>query len=64
MVVFRVGMDPQIIQPSCYGLGREPFFSRAVTLSIVVNDFTKGYDALTTRDTYGRGSYIDRACVA
>jgi hypothetical protein len=37
----KLGIDPWIGQPSCCGLGWEPFFSRAVPLSIVVDDFTK-----------------------
>jgi hypothetical protein len=55
----KLGTNPQIGQPACCGLCREPFFSGAVTLSIAVDDFTKGYYALTTRDTYGLGPYAD-----
>jgi hypothetical protein len=36
-----LGTDPQISQPMCYGLCRELFFSGAVALSIVVDDFMK-----------------------
>jgi hypothetical protein len=42
----KLGTDPRIGQPSYYGLCWEPFFSGAVALSIVVNDFTKGCYAL------------------
>jgi hypothetical protein len=38
----KLGTDPRIGQPSCCGLGQEPFFSRAVALSIVIDDFVKG----------------------
>jgi hypothetical protein len=37
----KLGMDPQIGQPARCGLCRKPFFSGAVPLSIVVEDFTK-----------------------
>jgi hypothetical protein len=43
----KLGMDPQIGQPACCGLYREPFFSGAVALSIDVDDFVKGCYALT-----------------
>jgi hypothetical protein len=42
----KLGTDPWINQPTCYGLGQEPFFSGAVALFIVVDDFTKGCYAL------------------
>jgi hypothetical protein len=38
----KLGMDLRIGQPARCGLCREPFFSGAVPLSIVVEDFTKG----------------------
>jgi hypothetical protein len=38
----NLGTDPWIDQPVCCGLCREPFFSGAVALSIVVADFVKG----------------------
>jgi hypothetical protein len=44
----KLGMDPQIGQPVCCALGREPFFSRAVALSVTVDHFVKGCYALTT----------------
>jgi hypothetical protein len=53
----KLGTDPQIDHPSCCRLCQEPFFSAAVTLSIVVNNFVKGCYALTTWDTYGLGPY-------
>jgi hypothetical protein len=43
----KLGTNPWIGQPMCCGLGREPFFSGAVALSIAVDDFTKGCCALT-----------------
>jgi hypothetical protein len=44
----KLGMDSPIGQTSCCGLCREPFFSGAVALSIVVDDFAKGCYMLTT----------------
>jgi hypothetical protein len=38
----KLGMDPWIGQPACCGLCQEPFFSGAVALTIVVDDFSKG----------------------
>jgi hypothetical protein len=38
----KLGTDPWIGQPLCHGLCREPFFLRAVALSIIVDDWTKG----------------------
>jgi hypothetical protein len=38
----KLGTDPQIGQPSCCGLCREPFFSGVVALSIAVDDGAKG----------------------
>jgi hypothetical protein len=38
----KLGMDPQIGQPSGCGLCRESFFSGAVALSVVVDDCAKG----------------------
>jgi hypothetical protein len=37
----KLDTDPWISQPACCGLCREPFYSGAVALSIVVDDFTK-----------------------
>jgi hypothetical protein len=37
----KLGTTPQIGQPSCCGLGREPFFSEVVALSITIDDFMK-----------------------
>jgi hypothetical protein len=36
----KLGTNPRIGQLLCCGLGREPFFSGAVALSIAVDDFT------------------------
>jgi hypothetical protein len=44
----ELGTDPWIGQPSCYELCQEPFFSGAVALSIVVDDFMKGCYTWTT----------------
>jgi hypothetical protein len=38
----KLGMDSRINQSTHCGLCREPFFLGAVSLSIVVDDFTKG----------------------
>jgi hypothetical protein len=57
----KLGTNPRIGQPSCYGLCREPFFSGAVALSIAVEDFAKGCYTMTMRDMYGLGPYTDRA---
>jgi hypothetical protein len=43
----RLGTDLWIGQSVCCGLFQESFFSGAVTLSIAVDDFTKGCYALT-----------------
>jgi hypothetical protein len=43
----KQGTDPRIGQASCCGLCREPFFSGAVALSIVVDDFVKVCYVLT-----------------
>jgi hypothetical protein len=57
----KLGMNPWIGQSSCCRLDREPFFSGAVGLSIVVDDFVKGCYTWTTLDTYGREPYANRA---
>jgi hypothetical protein len=38
----KLGTDPWIGQPACCGLCQEHFFSRAVALSFIIDDFTKG----------------------
>jgi hypothetical protein len=43
----KLGTDPRTGQPACCGLGRELFFSRAVDLFKSVNNYMKGYYALT-----------------
>jgi hypothetical protein len=43
----KFSTDPQIGQPSCCGLGREPFFSGEVALLNSVDDYVKGCYALT-----------------
>jgi hypothetical protein len=37
----KLGMDPWIGLPACYGLCREPFFSGAVALLNSVDDYVK-----------------------
>jgi hypothetical protein len=39
----KLGMDPQIGQPLGCGLCQGPFFLRAMTLSIAIDDCVKGY---------------------
>jgi hypothetical protein len=43
----KLGTDPQIGQPSCWKLGREPFLLGTVALLIVVDDFAKGFNTQT-----------------
>jgi hypothetical protein len=43
----KLGTDPWIGQPACCGLCQKPFFSGAVALSIVIDDFTKSCYVLT-----------------
>jgi hypothetical protein len=43
----KFSTDPQIGQPSCCRLGREPFFSGEVALLNSVDDYVKGCYALT-----------------
>jgi hypothetical protein len=44
----KLGMDPRTGQPTCCGLGQEPFFSRVVDLFKSVDDYVKDCYALTT----------------
>jgi hypothetical protein len=44
----KLGTDPQISQPTCCGLCREPSFSGAVALLNSVNDYVKGCFTWTT----------------
>jgi hypothetical protein len=55
----KLGRNPWIGQPVCYGLCREIFFSGAVALLNFVDDCTNCCYALTVRDTYGQGPYVD-----
>jgi hypothetical protein len=57
----KLGMDPQIGQPACYGLCQEPFFSGAVALLDSVDDYVKGCYMWSTWDTYGPRPYVDWA---
>jgi hypothetical protein len=57
----KLGTDPRIGQPACWGLSREPFFSRAVALLNSIDDYAKGCYVLTAWDTYGLGPYVDWA---
>jgi hypothetical protein len=56
----KIGTNLWIGQPSCYGLGREPFFSGAVALLNSIDAYVKGCYALTSWDVYGRKAYADR----
>jgi hypothetical protein len=56
----KLGTDPWIGQPSCCGLGREPFFSWTVDLFKSVSDYVKGCYVLTAWDTYAQGPYTDQ----
>jgi hypothetical protein len=38
----KLGMDPRIGQPTCYGLCREPFFSGAVGYVQICRRLAKG----------------------
>jgi hypothetical protein len=44
----KLGMDPQIDQPSYCGLDRKPFFSGAVTQLNSVDDYVKDCYVQTT----------------
>jgi hypothetical protein len=44
----KLGTDPRIDQPACYGLYREPFFSGAVVMLNFVDDYVKGCHMWTT----------------
>jgi hypothetical protein len=57
----KLGMNPWTGQPSCWGLGHEPFFSGAVDLFKYVDDYAKGCYALTAWDTYDMEPYVDWA---
>jgi hypothetical protein len=43
----KLGTDPRTGQPSCCGLGQEPFFSGAVDLFKSVDNYVKGCYVLT-----------------
>jgi hypothetical protein len=53
----KLGTDPQMGQPSCFGLYWEPLVSGAVDLFKYVDDYANGCNVLTVWDTYGLGSY-------
>jgi hypothetical protein len=55
----KLGTDSRIGQPTCYVLYREPFFSRVVALSIVVDDFIKGYHICGLSTGSVREAYVD-----
>jgi hypothetical protein len=52
----KLDTDQRIGQPVCCGVSGA-LFSRAVALSIAVDDFAKGFYAFNVRDTYGLGPY-------
>jgi hypothetical protein len=55
----KLGTDPQIGQPVCCGLCREPFFSGAVGSIQICRRLVKGCYMWTTSDMYGPGPYVD-----
>jgi hypothetical protein len=55
----KLGMDPWTGQSSCWGLGREPFFLGEVDLFKSIDDYAKGYYALTAWDTFDLKPYLD-----
>jgi hypothetical protein len=57
----KLGGHPRIGQPTCWGLGREPYFSGGMTLSNAVDNYAKGCHTWTVRDTYGQVPYADRS---
>jgi hypothetical protein len=57
----KLDTDPWIGQSSCCELGKELFFSWAVTLLNSVDDYMKDCYTQTMQDTYGREPYTDRA---
>jgi hypothetical protein len=61
----KLGIDPRIGQPACCGLCQELIFSGAVTLSIVVDDFTKGCHMRRLPAESVHGVYVDwrRKCM-
>jgi hypothetical protein len=57
----KLGTDPRIDRSACWGLCREPFFSRAVRSVQIYRWLAKDCYALTAWDTYGLGPYADWA---
>jgi hypothetical protein len=55
----KLGIDPQIGQPTRWKLCREPFFSGGVTLSIAVGDFIKGSHVWRLPTESIRRAYVD-----
>jgi hypothetical protein len=60
-MIEKLGTNLWTSQPASCGLGREPFFLGAVELFKSINDYVKGWYALTMWDMYGMGPYTDRA---
>jgi hypothetical protein len=61
----KLGTDPWIGRPACWGLCREPFFLGAVDLFKSVDDCIKGCYMWIAWDTYGHRPYADwvwKAC--
>jgi hypothetical protein len=57
----ELGTDSRTGQPTCCGLGREPFFLGAVDLFKSIDDYVKGWYVLTAWDTYLLEPYADWA---
>jgi hypothetical protein len=55
----KLGMDTWIGQPARWGLCREPFFSGAAALSIIVEDFVKGCHVRGPPAGSIRRAYVD-----
>jgi hypothetical protein len=57
----KLGTDPQIGRPACWGLCQEPLFSGAVRSFQIYRWLVKGCYALTTWDMYSLGPYANWA---
>jgi hypothetical protein len=55
----KLGTNPRIDRPVCWGLCLVSFFSGAVGSVQICRWLVKGCYVLTTRDTYGLGPYVD-----
>jgi hypothetical protein len=55
----KLSMDTRIDQPACCGLYQVPFFSRAVALSIAIDDFMNGCHVCGLPAGSVHGAYMD-----